>query len=249
MSEPLKSQPGYDRLLNKLDAIADLTQEERTAIRELPIRTRLVPVGADFVHDGDATQRSCLVLEGLVCRYKLLPSGRRQILSFHMPGDIPDLQTLHLQLMDHSLCAMSAATIAYIDHADLRRLNQSYPRLAEIFWRDTLIDAAIFREWMIGLGRRSAYARIAHLFCELMVKFRAVHLVKDDSVRLDLTQGELGDALGLSAVHVNRVLQELRGAELIELRKGVLKVLSWDGLVAAGEFDPGYLHIDRPLAA
>jgi CRP-like cAMP-binding protein len=111
-------------------------------------------------------------------------------------------------------------------------------------WRDTLIDAAIFREWMIGIGRRSAYTRIAHVLCEVFVRLRAVGLANGDECELPVTQAELGDALGLSTVHVNRSLQELRGDGLIQLRAGSLTILNWDGLKTAGEFDVTYLHLD-----
>jgi CRP-like cAMP-binding protein len=116
-------------------------------------------------------------------------------------------------------------------------------------WRDTLIDAAVFREWMIGIGRRSAYTRIAHVLCELMVKMRAVGLANGYQCDLPITQTELGDALGLSTVHVNRSLQELRGDGLIEWRSGTLTALNWEGLKQAGEFDPTYLHLDAAAEA
>ena len=243
MQDPLKSEPHYDRLLNKLESIGDLTSEQRAAIRELPIRTRVLEPREDMVQDGDVPFECCLILEGLACRYKLLDDGRRQIFSFHMPGDIPDLQSLHLRRMDHSVCAILRTRVAYIPHASMRLLLREHPALADIFWRDTLVDAAVFRAWMVGIGRRTAYARIAHLFCELMVRARAVHLVRDDSLVIGLTQAEIGDALGLSAVHVNRVIKELRTDGLIRLRTGTLTVLDWAGLMRAGEFEPDYLHL------
>ncbi|HEX2560641.1 Crp/Fnr family transcriptional regulator [Phenylobacterium sp.] len=249
MQDLLQSASGYDRLLLKLESIADLSSEERAALRRLPIRVRDLSAGEDFVQDGDIPTESCLLLEGLACRYKLLEGGGRQILSFHIPGDIPDMQSLHLTRMDYSMSALGRSQVAYIPHASLRTLTREHPGLAEIFWRDTLVDAAIFREWMIGLGRRDAACRLAHLFCELMVKFRAVHLANNDKAPLPLTQVELSDALGLSPVHVNRVLQDLRGAGLIRFGHGVLEVLDWQGLVRAGDFDPCYLHLEEGLAA
>ncbi|WP_246690615.1 Crp/Fnr family transcriptional regulator, partial [Microvirga aerophila] len=121
------------------------------------------------------------------------------------------------------------------------RLISSHPRLSDLFWRDTLVDAAVFRQWLIGVGRRSAHGRIAHLLCELLVRLRAVDLVEDQAYNLPVTRAELGDALGLTPVHVNRVLQELRAENLIILHGGFLKVLDWDGLRRAGEFNPAYL--------
>ena len=146
--------------------------------------------------------------------------------------------------MDHSLMTLTPCKLAFIPHQSLTELMRRCPRIADVMWRDTLIDAAIFREWMMGIGRRSAETRIAHVLCEVLVKMRAVGLANGHECDLPITQAELGDALGLSTVHVNRSLQELRGAGLIEWRRGALCVLNWEGLKKAGEFDPAYLHLN-----
>jgi CRP-like cAMP-binding protein len=145
--------------------------------------------------------------------------------------------------MDHSLGTLVPSKLAFIQHDDLRALMQNHPRFGALFWRDTLIDAAVFRQWIVGLGRRDAHGRIAHLLCELLVRLWAVDLVADHAFNLPVTQAELGDALGISTVHVNRVLQELRGEKLISLSGSSLKVLDWEGLQKAGEFNPTYLHL------
>ena len=160
-------------------------------------------------------------------------------------ADIPDLLTLQLKTLDHSMGTVTPCTVGFIQHEDLHKLLQAHPRLTDVFWRDTLVDAAIFREWMLGIGRRSARTRIAHLFCEMTARLTAVDLVEGNRVPLPITQTELGDALGLSTVHVNRTLQDLRSAGLVEWQGGVMTVLDWENLKAAGEFDPGYLHLDR----
>jgi CRP-like cAMP-binding protein len=210
---------------------------------------RTLKADADIVRDQDQPSQCCLVLEGFLCRYKALDDGRRQIFSFHIPGDIPDLQSLHLTVMDHNLGTLVRSKVAFITHDNMRALLRNHPVIGDACWRDTLIDAAIFREWMVGMGRRQAYGRIAHLFCELTAKNRAIGLAPEDSFKLPATQADLGDALGLSTVHVNRVLQELRGAGLITLGGGVLTVLDWEGLKEAGEFDPTYLHLENREAA
>jgi CRP-like cAMP-binding protein len=192
---------------------------------------------------GDSSSESCLIVAGFACRYILTAEGKRQILSFHIGGDIPDLQSLNINVMDHSLATLAPSSLAFIQHNDLRALMRSHPRLGDLLWRDTLIDAAVFRQWMVELGRRDAYGRIAHLLCELLVRVRAVELVEDHAFTLPVTQAELGDAFGLSTVHVNRVLQDLRRDDLITLRGVSLKVLDWEGLKEAGEFDPTYLHL------
>ncbi|KAA2237816.1 Crp/Fnr family transcriptional regulator [Salinarimonas soli] len=198
----------------------------------------------DIVREGDRPSHCCLLLDGFACRYKFTQTGRRQIFAFHTPGDIPDILTLHLKTMDHSLGTITSCTLAFIAHDHLRDLLRRHPRLTDVFWRDTLIDAAIFREWMLGIGRRSAKTRIAHLFCEMVTRLTAVDLVDGNRSPLPITQTELGDALGLSTVHVNRTLQELRGDALLEWEGGVLTVLDWAGLKQVGEFDPSYLHLD-----
>ena len=164
-------------------------------------------------------------------------------MSFYIPGDIPDLQSLHLDVMDHNIGTLVPTRVAFIPHGAMHEVTRRYPALAAAFWRDTLIDAAIFREWIVNVGRRPAYARMAHLIAELAAKFKSVGLITDWSFELPVTQEELGDALGLSTVHVNRTLQELRGDGLIRSEGKTLFIEDWEALKRAGEFDPTYLHL------
>ena len=236
-------------LIVKLATIAPVSHEEAHAILGLPITVRDLKADQDIVRDQDRPSQCCLILEGFAARYKLMPGGRRQIYSFHMPGDIPDLQSLHLQVMDHSLCTLDASKVAFIAHETVRKFIRAHPRIGDIFWRDTLIDAAVFREWIGNVGRREAYGRIAHLLCELYVRFRAVGLANGQAFALPVTQAELADATGMSTVHVNRTLQELRGNRLIRSAKRSVTILDWDGLQTAGEFDPTYLHLQPDAEA
>ncbi|KAB1080591.1 Crp/Fnr family transcriptional regulator [Methylobacterium soli] len=247
----MNSAPDHslNMLVRKLESVAPLSHDERQAIQSLPVMTRILQPGQDIVRDGGQPSQCCLVLDGWTARYKLLSEGRRQILSFHIPGDIPDLQSLHLAVMDHSLCSMTVSTVAFIPHESLRDLTARFPGLAAALWRDTLIDAAIFREWMIGIGRKSAHGRIAHLFCEMYLKLHAVGLADHHRMPWPLTQIDIGDALGLSNVHVNRVLQNLRNQKLIILDRRNLTMGDWEGLSEMGEFDPVYLHLERRAAA
>jgi len=240
--------PHTAALIRKLEGIAPLAPDERAALLRLPVRLKTIAADQDIVREGDTPSECCLIVEGYACRYSLTGEGKRQILSFHISGDIPDIQSLHLEVMDHSLGTLIPSKLAFIQHDDLRSLMRNHPRLGDLFWRDTLIDAAVFRQWIVGLGRREARGRIAHLLCELLVRLRAVDLVKDHIFDLPVTQAELGDALGISTVHVNRVLQELRGEGLISLQGGTVKVLDWEGLQVAGEFDPTYLHLVKKEA-
>jgi CRP-like cAMP-binding protein len=235
--------PEHKALVKKLRSIAPLSDEETRHLLELPLHVRQLRPGTDIATEGDRPHVSCLVTEGFLCRFKFTAEGRRQIFSFHIPGDIPDLQSLALELMDHSVGALTPAKVAFIPHESLRQLMSACPRIAQVLWRDTLIDAAVFREWMLGIGRRTSVTRIAHLLCELFVRLRAVDLAGDDECDMPVTQAELGDALGLSTVHVNRSLQELRRRRLIRLNAGILTILDWPGLEELGEFDPTYLHL------
>ena len=233
-----------DRLVKKLESIGTLTDVEREALRGLPMQVQVLGDGEDIVRDGERPSKCCLVLEGFVTRYKLLRDGKRQILSFHTPGDIPDLQSLHLRTMDHSLGTLALSRVGFITPQHLREVIGRSPRLGELFWRDTLIDAAIFREWMVGLGRRNAHQRIAHLLCEMSLRFKAVGLAQDHSYPMPVTQAEFADALGLTLVHVNRVLRDLRLLEIVRIESRMVSILDWERLVALGEFDPTYLHQD-----
>jgi CRP-like cAMP-binding protein len=240
--------PHTAALIRKLESIAPLAPDEKAALLRLPLRPKSVAADQDIVSEGDTPSECCLIVEGFACRYNMTAEGKRQILSFHISGDIPDLQSLHLSVMDHSLGTLIPCKLAFIQHDDLRSLMRNHPRLGDLFWRDTLIDAAVFRQWVVNVGRRQAPARMAHVLCELLVRLRAVELVEDHVFELPLTQGELADALGVSNVHVNRVLQELRGTGLISQHGKTLKVLDWEGLQRAGEFDPTYLHLVKKEA-
>jgi CRP-like cAMP-binding protein len=236
-------RPEHDVLIRKLRSISPLSDKERQSLLNLPLSIKEIAADEVIVREGDRPFASCLLVEGFTCRYKFTHERKRQIFSFHTPGDIPDLQSLHLKTMDHSLGTLTKCKVAFIPHDSILKLTRTCPRVADALWRDTLVDAAIFREWMIGIGRRSAYTRIAHLLCEVFVRLKAVDLTNGDRCDWPITQIEIGDALGLSNVHVNRSLQELRADGLIELGGGSLRVLNWDGLTNAGEFDLTYLHL------
>ena len=231
-----------EMLTRKLDSIARLDEAERSALLDLPHTVRSLPARHDIARFGDRPSQCCLVLQGWVSRYSALSDGDRQILSFYVAGDMPDLQSLHLHRMDHNLATLTACIIAFIPHDELRQVLPRYPDLAGALWRDTLIDAAHYRERITSLGRRQALGRVAHLFCELYLRQRAVGLTSGSSCPLAPKQSELADALGLTSVHLNRVLRTLRQRKLITLAGGVLTIEDWDALVSVAEFDPTFLH-------
>jgi CRP-like cAMP-binding protein len=239
-------------LIRKLEAIFSLNDEERQALEAPPMQVQTIRAEEDLVWEGDRPSRSRVLLEGYASSYKMTGEGKRQIQSWHIPGDIPDLQSLHLKVLDISISTVTLARVVFIQREVLRDLCRRHPRLNDALWRETLIDAAIFREWMTNVGRREAYNRMAHLLCEWVVRLRAVGLVEDRWDRicdLPMTQSKLADATGLTPVHVNRVLQELRRDRFIARKGNKLTVLGWDQLKQVGDFDPIYLHLEpRPAA-
>jgi CRP-like cAMP-binding protein len=241
--------PEDNLLVRKLESIFTLTDKERRALESLPMQVVVIKEGQDIVRAGDQPSRSCLLLSGFACVYKLTGNGKRQIVGFSIPGDIPDLQSLHLEVLDNSVSTLTTCRVGFITHEALRDICMRYPRITSAFWRETLIDAAVFREWVTNVGQREAYGRMAHVFCELMVRLKAVGLAEDHSCKLPITQAEFADAIGTSTVHVNRVLQEMRANGLIELSGDQLNIPDWETLKRAGDFDPTYLHLKKEQAA
>ncbi len=243
------SYPKDSPLIRKLESIFTLTDDERQALENLPMQVMVIKEGQDIVREGDSPTRSCLVLSGFTCTYKMTGHGKRQIVGFSIPGDVPDLQSLHLTVLDNSISTISQCRVGFITHEALRDICTRFPRITSAFWRESLIDAAIFREWVMNVGQRDAYARMAHVLCELLVRLRAVGLAEDHSCDLPITQAEFADALGVTTVHVNRVLQQMRADGLIELKGDRLFVPDWEKLKQAGDFDPTYLHLEQGQAA
>ena len=234
--------PHTHTLITKMASIVSLTPEEQAALQRLPMQVQTLKADQDIVREGDRPSRCCLIIEGFAARYGVTEEGKRQIYAFHIAGEVPDLQSLHIETMDHSLQTITPCQVGFIQHEAIQDLCSRYPRLAAALWRETLIDGAIFRAWIKNLGRHEASAHMAHFLCEIMSRLNAIGRVEKLSCAWPFTQSEMGDALGLSVVHVNRVLQEIRGAGLITLTRDRLTVLDWDRLAALGEFDPLYLH-------
>jgi CRP-like cAMP-binding protein len=213
------------------------------ALDALPHVIRNVQPGSVLVRDGTTPHSSIVVIEGCVYRHKIVGDGKRQIFSFQIVGDMPDLQSLYLKKMDHTVSALGQATIASIPHTAIFDLIETTPAASHILWRESLIDAAIFREWIANTGQRNAVSRIAHLLCELIRRAEEVGLVKDKTYRIAITQAHFADATGMSLVHVNRSLKTLRTDGIVEWSKGLIKVMDWDALTEIGDFDDGYLEV------
>jgi CRP-like cAMP-binding protein len=249
MNDNHSSLSQRDRFFRKLESIASLTEEEKQALLSLPMVVKDIPADRDIVSLGERPNACCLILDGWACRYKMLPEGGRQIMSFHVPGDVPDLQSLYLKTMDHSLGTVIPSKVALIQHRDLHDVVRRFEGISTALWRESLIDAAIFREWMVGIGRRTSHQRIAHQLCEMATKLRAVGLNDGHTYPWPVTQLEVADSLGLTDVHVNRVLRDLRKDGLIAMARGVFTATNWDRLKQLGQFDPGYLHMGPEIAA
>jgi CRP-like cAMP-binding protein len=231
-------------LLRKLTNFTALSTEERKAVDDCCHDVREIGAREDVIAQGDRTGGVKLLLEGFACRYKTLEDGRRQIVAYFVPGDLCDLRVFILKRMDHSIGAIAASRVATIAPDDVLRLMHTYPALTRALWWSTLVEEAIAREWIVNVGQRNASERMAHLFCELLYRFRAVGLNDGLSCTLPLTQVELAETLGLSSVHVNRTLQGLRRQNLITLNGGTLTIQDLPALEEMSFFNAEYLHLD-----
>jgi CRP-like cAMP-binding protein len=236
----------HQALIRKLKEHSRLAGEDLVAINALSHVDRHLEPDEDLIRQGDDPEVSAVVISGLVARYHLLPDGRRQYLSFHMTGDMPDSQALFIDRMDHAVCAIGPAVVASIPHKDLLATFQRRPSIGFAIWRETLIDAAIFREAITNNSARSMPARMGHLFCELFYRARASGLTEDNRFPAPITLVQLGETLGMSIATVNRTLQELRTTRAVDFVRGELQVADWKRLIDIAQFNPGYLHLKRP---
>lgn len=222
-----------------------LSNEERDALRAAAGAGLVYEAKSDLVTEGDRPVISILLLDGFASRYRLLEDGSRQITAIHVPGDFVDLHGFVLKEMDHSVGALSHCQAVAFAHTDLQLITETFPHLTRLLWLMTMIDAGIQREWMVAMGRRSAAEQMARLVCELYVRLDVAGLIQANAFDLPLTQVELADALGISAVHVNRVMQELRAEGLFTWEGSRVTILHWDRLAQRAGFDDAYLHLER----
>ena len=223
----------------------EVSAEEERAIAGLFSEVRDIPADKTITRAGEPLTASTLMLDGLLCRYKDLRDGQRQITALHVPGDFADLHGFTLKRLDHNIMALTPCRIALAPHDRLNALSRDHPHLARLYWFLTNLDAAIHREWVLSLGLRTAASRIAHLLCELHVRLGLVGLTENTSYGLGLTQTDLAESLGLTPVHVNRSLRRLREHGLVEFRSGRVTIHDLPGLERIAEFDPAYLYLDR----
>lgn len=230
-------------LVTRLRAIASLTDADMAALLSLPYSIRVAHAGWEVAREGDTPTQCCLVIDGTFCRFKMAAHGARQMVSYHIRGDVPDLQSCFLDNMDHSLVALTPGAVAFIPHQAVRQLLLDHPLFVAKLLRESFIDSSISREWLCNVGRREAEARIAHLLCEMYTRHRAAGSANQFSFPFGLTQSAIGDSQGLSTVHVNRILQKLKKDGLIRADRTSMTILDWPALQKVGDFDRGYLHL------
>jgi len=231
--------------LKKLRQRTDIDPEEERAIRELVTETRTIPADHILIRAGEELTNSILLLDGWMARSKDMATGERQVTELHVSGDFPDLHGFTLKRLDHDVITYSECKIGVVPHDRLLEITRKFPHIARVYWFSTNVDAAITRELALSLGQRSAISRMAHLFCELYVRLKVVDRTDGDRYQFPLTQRELSECLGLTVVHVNRTLQELRRKQLVEFENRNLTILDRKGLESVAEFDPAYLYLDR----
>lgn len=222
--------------------MADLTAEDAAALEAATSNPRRYVARQDLIREGDEPGPVFVVLEGWACRYKILPSGTRQIMAFLMPGDACDLHIKLLAQMDHSIQALTKANVASVSRGEMQAMMESHPNIARAMYTAQLVDEGVMRAWIVSMGRRSSTERVAHLICELYLRARNIGLTDEGEFALPLSQLVLADALGMTAVHINRVLKELRLAGAMALKRGSVTILNPVQLVQIAGFDENYLH-------
>lgn len=235
--------------LDRLAARSPLGSAERNAILNLPGQPVQVKANSDFVRPGERVDHACLVVDGLVGEFGQNSDGQRQITALHIAGDMADLHSVMMPVAGSALQALTTSTLIRIPHRALLALARDYPAIGEAFWRDSVLDAAILSQWIVNVGRRNAASRMAHLICEMAIRYEQIGKSVGFSFEFPATQSHLADALGLTPVHVNRTLKALKEQEVAEWHHRTVHILDWDRLVAIGDFDPAYLQTNHAETA
>lgn len=229
-------------LRDRLCSFGRLPSDKAAVVLMLPVRIKPVSAGSYLIREGDVPLECCLLIDGYAMRSKMAANGNRQIVSFHLPGDLLDIQHLFLERADHDVQASTDATVGWLQMSDLRELIASDPEISSALWRTALIEASIYREWLLNNGRRQGLGRVAHLFCEFIARSLAAQIGAKEGIPFPFTQEEIGDATGLTGVHVNRMIRTLVDNRLIAKRGKSITVLDPTGLQQVADFDDTYLH-------
>jgi CRP-like cAMP-binding protein len=230
-------------MLHKLErGRRPLGDDDREALLSLPHHVRKVAAGVHLIRDGDRPEQCSLLLSGFAYRHKLTGEGGRQVIALHLAGDFLDLQNTLLDVADHNVQMLTAGDVAFIPREAIRSLALARPAIGVALWTDTMVDSSIFREWVVNVGRRDARTRIAHILCEFSLRLEAAGLANGHRYELPMTQEQLADAVGLTSVHVNRVLRQLGEEGLISRNKRAIVIEDWARMRDVGDFNERYLH-------
>lgn len=240
---PAATPPSANPLTRKLSHFAPLSASDHAVLDSFGTQERRFPADVDIVAEGMTPRSVFVVKEGMAIRYRALPDGRRQIMTFLIPGDVCDTYVFLLKARDHSIGTITPVRVGLISRESMMELFAHRPRISAALWWSSLQEEAMLRERIVSLGRRDARGRIAYLLCELLWRYAAVGLTDGDTFRLPLTQTELGDTLGLTPVHVNRVLKEFRARRLIAMEHRMISLLDVFGLQEIAAFDKSYLNL------
>jgi CRP-like cAMP-binding protein len=238
------SEGSLSPMLRKLEYYNSLAKEDCAALLALPFRVRTYERYHYIIRERDIANHACVLLSGFAVRLKMVANGNRQIVSIHMKGEIVDLQNSLLNVADHSVQMLTNGRVAMIPREELLRIAFERPTIGRALWADTMVDASIFREWIANIGRRDARTRIAHLLCEFSLRLKVAGIGEATGYELPMTQEQLGDATGLTSVHVNRTIRGLEKDGLID-RSNPRSIFigDWRKLAEVGDFDSGYLHL------
>jgi len=229
----------------RLGALSPLSNEDAAVLMRLPVDTTRVRGNLDILSTGDGFDYACLVVSGIVARFVQLRDGSRQYTAFHMPGDMADIHRVATPAVASSLQTLSTATIIRFPTKDLKAAALASPGITQAFWAYATVDAALLTQWVVNLGRRDAKSRMAHFLCEIGMRSEQSGLADRHEFILDASQAQIGDALGLTPVHVNRTLKSLKESKLVSTDGRIIRVLNWPALAALGDFDPTYLQLDN----
>nr|WP_314444078.1 Crp/Fnr family transcriptional regulator [uncultured Sphingomonas sp.] len=239
-----KTTSDLEPLARKLANWQKLSEADRNAVLSLPRTVKHVEQHHYLVREFDRVSHACLLLSGFAIRHKIVAGGHRQIVAIHMKGEFVDLQNSMLGTADHSVQMLTKGKAAFIPTEQIKELADKYPNVGRALWTDTLVDGSIFREWIANVGRRDAFTRVAHLLCEFAMRMEAAGLGERGHYELPMTQEQLADATGLTSVHINRTMKQLRAAQLITGGTPRSIVISdWRQLADAGDFNSAYLHL------
>lgn len=249
MDQPVRLTPNgstLEPMLRKLDYQTKLNSADRTALLALPFVLKTVERQHFVVRERQLATHSCVLLAGFAVRSKIVATGHRQIMAIHIKGDMVDLQNSLLRVADHSVEMLTSGRVAMIAREDIIRIAFEHPAVGKAMWMDTLVDASIFREWIANIGRRDARTRIAHLLCEFALRLKVAGIGDQAGYELPMTQEQIADATGLTAVHVNRTIKALERDGLIDrVHPRAIHIGDWRKLADVGDFDSNYLHLRR----